>query len=123
MRLLRLAAPIATFFLWMTALHGQGYQEIVHQRPLHVRHFAGKIVDAKGMTVEYAAVELHDPKTHRLLASTFADGKGYFAFDDKKYGKRIELRIIQKGFNITQYTVMRKPFGDQQIRVVLTVAS
>ncbi len=123
MRLRRLAVPAATLIFWAMVLHGQGSEVVVHQRPIHVRHFAGKIVDVKGMTVEYATVELHDLKTHRLLASTFADGKGYFAFDDKKYGKRIELRVIQKGFDVAVYTVMLKPFGDQQIRLVITVAT
>ena len=64
--------------------------------------------------------ELRDPKTHRVLASTFADGKGFFAFDDKKYGKRIELRVAQKGFTATQYTAMLRPFGDEHIHLVLS---
>jgi len=100
-----------------------GQDVIVHERPLHVRHFAGTVVDSKGMTVEYATVELRDPKDHRVLASTFADGKGYFSFDDRKYGKRAEIRAFQKGFNPAQYMVILKPFGDLHIRIVLSVAT
>ena len=84
---------------------------VVHERPVHARHFAGTVVDAKGMWVEYATVELRSPKDHHLLASTYADGNGRFAFDDKKYGKVIEVRVMRKGFAATQYTVVRKPFG------------
>lgn len=122
MRLLAVAAllPMA---LGCVRLPAQGNEEVVHAKPLHVLHFEGTVVDSRGMTVEYATVELRDPKTHRLLASTFADGKGHFAFDDKKYGKQIELRAIQKGFNIATYTAERKPFGDLHLRLVLAVAS
>lgn len=96
---------------------------VVHERPLHVRHFAGSIVDARGLTVEYATVELHSAKDHHLVASTYADAQGNFAFDDKKYGKRIELRAYQKGFRVTQYTAMRRPFGDLHMRLVLPAAN
>jgi hypothetical protein len=105
------------------SLQAQGAADVIHGRPLHVRHFSGTIVDARGMTVEYATVELRDPKTHRVLASTFADGKGFFSFDDKKYGKRVELRAVQKGFNATQYTAMLRPFGDEHIHMVLSAAA
>ena len=105
------------------ALQSQGQEVIAHEIPLHVRHFAGTVVDSKGMTVEYATVELHDVRNHRMLATTFADGKGNFSFDDKKYGKRVEIRAFQKGFNIVQYTVMRRPFGDIHIRLVLSAAT
>jgi len=105
-------------------LHGQGGQAVImHEVPLHVRHFSGTVVDSRGMTVEYATVELRDPKDHHVLASTFADGRGNFSFDDKKYGKRVEIRAFQKNFNITQYTAMRRPFGDLHIRLVLTPAT
>ena len=105
------------------ALQGQDQAVIAHERPLHVRHFSGTIVDSKGMSIQYATVELHDARNHRLLASTFADGQGNFYFDDKKYGKRVEIRASQKGFNATQYIVMRRPFGDMHIRLVLSTAN
>jgi hypothetical protein len=120
MRLLRLSLAFMLFGALCASLHAQGAGDVVHNQPLHVRHFSGTIVDAKGMTIEYATVELRDPKTHRVLASTFADGKGFFAFDDKKYGKRIELRVAQKGFTATQYTAMLRPFGDEHIHLVLS---
>jgi len=104
-------------------LHGQGQEVIVHERPLHVRHFAGTVVDSKGMTIEYATVEIRDFRDHHMLASTFADGKGNFYFDDRKYGKQAEIRAFQKGFNIAQYMVIRRPFGDMHIRLVLSAAT
>lgn len=97
----------------------QGNEDVIHGNPLHVRHFAGTVVDRTGMWVEYATVELRSPKDHRVLASTFADAKGFFSFDDKKYGKRIEIRAFAKGFNASQYTAMLRPFGDGQMRIVL----
>jgi len=81
------------------------------------------VVDSKGMMVKYATVELCSPKDHHVLASTFADGNGYFSFDDKKYGKRVEIRVSQKGFNPARYTAMIRPFGDQHMRLVLHVAA
>jgi hypothetical protein len=129
MRLFRLSTLLTVLTVLMFAsafcvlLHAQGAADVVHTLPLHVRHFSGTIVDARGMTIEYATVELRDPKTHRVLASTFADGKGFFAFDDKKYGKRVELRVVQKGFTAAQYTAMLRPFGDEHIRMVLTAAA
>ena len=72
--------------------------------------------------VQYATVELHSPKDHHLIASTYADAQGNFSFDDRRYGKRIEIRAIQKGFNITQYTAMRRPFGDVHMHIVLSTA-
>ena len=114
---------LALIALCCTQLQSQSTTVIVHKYPLHVRHFAGWVVDLRGMTVEYATVELRDPKNDRVLASTFADGKGYFFFDDKKYGKQVEMRASQKGFNIAQYTVVRKPFGDVHVRIVLLAAN
>ena len=123
MRSFRPGLALAILYLFCATLRGQGNEVIVHESPLHVRHFAGTVVDAKGMTVEYATVELRDPRDHHVLATTFADGKGNFNFDDKKYGKRVEIRAFQKGFNIAQYTVMRRPFGDVHIRLVLSAAT
>jgi hypothetical protein len=122
-RSFRFDLAMTILYLFCATLRGQGQEVIVHESPLHVRHFAGTVVDSRGMTVEYATVELRDPRDHRVLASTFADGKGNFIFDDKKYGKRVEIRAFQKGFNIVQYTVMRRPFGDMHIRLVLSAAT
>ena len=123
MRWIRIATALMLSTVCQAPLQGQGQEVVAHERPLHVRHFAGTVVDSKGMTVEYATVELRDPRDHHVLASTFADGKGNFSFDDKKYGKRAEIRAFQKGFNVVQYTVMLRPFGDVHIRVVLSAAT
>ena len=123
MRSFRFGLALTILCLFCATLRGQSQEVIVHETPVHVRHFAGTVVDSKGMTVEYATVELRDPRDHRVLATTFADGKGNFYFDDKKYGKRVEIRAFQKGFNIVQYTVMLRPFGDMHIRLVLSAAT
>ncbi len=115
-------AVVMTILLVASGAILQAQDVIVHSQPVHVRHFAGTVVDSRGMTVEYATVELRDAKTHRVLASTFADGRGAFSFDDRKYGKRIEIRAFQKGFEPAQYTLMLRPFADERMRVVLTVA-
>jgi hypothetical protein len=119
----RIAIALIFLCAFSAKLRAQGSQLVIHERPLHVRHFAGTVVDSRGMWVEYATVELRDLKDHHVLASTFADGKGNFSFDDKKYGKQVELRASQKGFNVVQYTVMLKPFGDVHIRMVLPAAT
>ncbi|HEX4322465.1 MAG TPA: hypothetical protein VHZ52_16245 [Acidobacteriaceae bacterium] len=106
-----------------TITYAQGSEDVIYSRPLHVRHFAGTIVDQKGMWIEYATVELRSPKDHHVLASTFANAQGFFSFDDKKYGKKIEIRAFAKGFNASQYTAMLRPFGDGQMRIVLHVGS
>ncbi len=119
MSLHRFALGFFLFLALSPSAYTQGNEVVIHSRPLHVRHFSGVIVDQTGMWVEYATVELHDPRSHRVLASTFADGKGFFYFDDKKYGKRIEIRAFKHGFNASQYIAMRRPFGDNQMQVVL----
>jgi hypothetical protein len=105
-----LAAPLAA------------QQEIINEKPVRLRHFSGAIVDARGMTVEYALIELRDPKDHHVLASTFADGNGKFAFADRKHGESVELRVSNKGFNTVQYTVFLSEFGAMHWRVKLPVA-
>ena len=119
MSLRRFALLLVFFAAFSVAVCAQGNEDVIYGRPLHVRHFAGTIVDRTGMWVEYATVELRSPKDHRVLASTFADAKGFFSFDDKKYGKKIEIRAFTKGFKASQYTAMLRPFGDGQMRIVL----
>ena len=123
MKLRHIAPALLALAIASATLHAQGNETVVYEQPIHVRHFAGTVYDSRGMTVEYATVEVHNPKTHQLLASTFADSKGYFTFDDKKYGKRIEIRILQKGFKPAQYTAMLRPFGDQHLRLTIAIAN
>ena len=119
------ALAIVAIMLAAPGLHARAkkIKPVVDDQPIHVRHFSGTVVDSRGMTVEYATVEVHNAKTHQLLASTFADSKGYFTFDDKKYGKKIELRILQKGFKPVQYTALLRPFGDQHLRLTISAAN
>ena len=121
MRFLSFTTAILIAILCVAA-QAQGNEVTVYERLIHVRHFAGTIVDQRGMTVEYATVELRSPKDHHLLASTYADGRGFFTFDDKKYGKRVVLRVIQKNFNMAQYNAILRPFGDEHLRLKITAA-
>jgi hypothetical protein len=122
LRLLRLAAALVILAQCLAA-HAQGNEVMVYEQPIHTRHFSGTIVDPRGMTVEYATVELRSPKDHHLLASTFADGHGFFSFDDRKYGKRVVLRVIQKNFDMVQYTAILRPFGEEHLRLKITIAN
>ena len=119
MRFVRFSVGLFVLITLSSFAYAQGNEDVIYERPLHVRHFSGVIVDQKGMWVEFATVELRDPKSHRVIASTFSDGNGLFYFDDKKYGKRIEIRAFKANFNASQYTAMRRPFGDVQMRLVL----
>ena len=121
MSILRFAAALLILAPCFAA-HAQGNEVMVYEQPIHTRHFSGTIVDQRGMTVEYATVELRSPKDHHVLASTFADGRGFFTFDDKKYGKRVLLRVIQKNFDMAQYTAILRPFGDEHLRLKITAA-
>ena len=93
---------------------------LVHAKPVRLYHLMGTIVDQTGIAVPYTTIELRDPKDHHVLASTFGDGKGKFLFDDKKYGKRLEIRISGKGFDSAQYTIVLKRFGQSHLRAVLS---
>jgi hypothetical protein len=120
-RFLRVTTALTMLVLCFAA-HAQGNEVAFYEHPMHVRHFSGTVVDQRGMTVEYATVELRSPKDHRVLASTFADGRGFFAFDDKKYGKRVLLRVIQKNFDMVQYTAVLRPFGEEHLRLKISAA-
>lgn len=101
----------------------QGYAEIVHQKPIKVRHLAGTVVDPKGFTIEYAKIELLDVKDHHSIVSTFADANGKFYFADRKRGEQLELRASKKGFQIVRYTVNIGTFGESHLRMVLPPAT
>jgi len=81
------------------------------------------VVDRTGAPIEYAEIQLRDPADHPMLASTFADAKGRFAFADKKRGTQLEIRVSRNGFNILQYTLTIVAFGRDKIRVMLPVAA
>jgi len=104
-------------------VRAQGNAEIIHQKPIKVHHLAGTVVDPKGFTVEYAAIELRDAKDHHSIATTFADANGKFYFADRKRGEQLEIRASQKGFQTVQYTVDIGTFGEMHIRIVLSPAT
>jgi hypothetical protein len=101
------------------ALHAQ--ELVVHEKPVRLRHLSGIVVDSTGAGVAYSLIELRDVKDHHVVASTFGDAKGKFFFDDRKYGKRVEIRVSLAGFNMVQYSVVLKRFGQTQLRAVLPV--
>jgi hypothetical protein len=106
----------------LSALHAQ-QQTIVHGRQVHLRHIRGVTVDRTGNTVEYAVVELRDPKDHHVIASTFADGNGKFAFEDRKRRTVLEIRVSAPKFNPSLYTIKITRFGDNKMRLVLQIAT
>ena len=65
---------------------------LVHSKPIRLRHLAGTVVDPKGMPIDYAKIELLNGSDHRMIASTFADGKGNFSFDDRGRGQELGIR-------------------------------
>jgi hypothetical protein len=118
----RYALALTLLVVPLSALHAQ-QQTIVHERQLHLHHIQGVVVDRTGNTVEYAVVELCDPKDHHVIASTFADGNGKFAFEDRKRHTILEIRASAPGFNPVQYTIKMTRFGDSKMHVVLLVAA
>lgn len=121
MKIIRYAIGLMVLLSSIQTLHAQ--ELIIHQRQLHLRHIQGVIVDSTGATVEYAVVELRDAKDHHVIASTFADGRGKFAFEDKKRRTQWEVRASLKGFNMVQYSLKITRFGDNKMRLVLTPAA
>ena len=113
-----IALPLIVFALSLPA------QNIVtHEKPLHLRHLAGTVVDPRGMTVPYALIELRDPGDNHVMASTFADGNGKFSFADRKRNESFALRISLAGFQITQYNISIATIGKDRMRAVLAVAN
>lgn len=96
---------------------------VTHEKPLHLRHLAGTVVDPRGMTVPYALIELRDPGDNHVMASTFADGNGKFSFADRKRNESFALRISLAGFQITQYNISIATIGKDRMRAVLAVAN
>jgi uncharacterized GH25 family protein len=97
--------------------------EVVHAKPIKVKHLSGVVVDPRGATVEYAEIQLLDHTNHHMLASTFADAKGAFSFPDKQRGTWLEVRVLKDGFNRVQYTVHIGFFGRDRMRLILPVAA
>jgi hypothetical protein len=106
-----------------TLLHGQGQVDFVHSKPIRVRHLSGTVVDQKGVSVEYAFIELLNSADHRVIATTYADAQGKFSLADRKRGEQLELRASRAGFNRVEYTVSIAIVGKEHLRIVLPVAA
>jgi hypothetical protein len=106
-----------------TVLHGQGNVDVIHAKAVRLRHLSGTIVDPKGMSVEYAFIELLSSADHRVLATTYADAEGRFSFVDHKRGELLEIRASREGFKSVQYTVSIAIVGKEHLRMVLPVAA
>jgi hypothetical protein len=106
-----------------TLLHGQGQVDVVHSKPIRVRHLSGTVVDQKGVSVEYAFIELLNSADHRVIATTYADAQGKFSLADRKRGEQLELRASRAGFNRVEYTVSIAIVGKEHLRIVLPVAA
>ena len=99
------------------------YEEVIHEKPVRLRHLAGKIVDPKGLIVPYAYIELRSAADHHVLATSFADGYGKFAFAYRKFGETLEIRVSMKNFDPVQYHVVLHRIGFEELKVVLPVAT
>jgi hypothetical protein len=116
------ATTVLLILLTATVLHGQGHVDVVHAKAVRLRHLSGTVVDQKGMSVEYAFIELLNSADHRVIATTYADAQGKFSFADHKRGELFEVRASRKGFNSVQYTVSIAVVGKEHLRMVLAVA-
>ncbi len=96
--------------------------EMVHEKPLRLRHLSGVIVDQKGLFIPYPAVELRDANDHHVIATTFADGNGRFSFADRKPGERLEIRFTRKGYQPVQYTIDLARIGHETMKAVMPAA-
>jgi hypothetical protein len=119
--LARFAAALILFSAPSATLHGQ--EVIVHEKPVRVRHLAGRVVDSTGAGVAYTAIELRDATDHHVLASTFGDAKGDFFFADRKRGEKLEIRVSRTGFRIVQYAISLGVVGKPRLRIVLPAAA
>jgi hypothetical protein len=117
------AATLLILLTVATVLHGQGQADVVHAKAVRLRHLSGTVVDPKGMSVEYAFIELLNSADHRVLATTYADAQGKFSFADHKRGELLEIRASCKDFNSVQYTVSIAVVGKEHLRMVLPVAN
>ncbi len=101
----------------------QAQEPVIHQKPIHMRHLNGLVIDRTGISLPYAEVVLLDAKDSHPLASTFADGNGKFAFEDRKRGQHLEIRATLKGFRPVQYEIAITRFGATRIRILLPAAA
>ena len=92
---------------------------IVHQKPVHLRHISGVVVDPTGSAIPGAKVELRSAADHHVLQTLFADAQGHFAFPDGLASESVELRASHDLFQIVQYTVALRWFAHGQLRIVL----
>jgi hypothetical protein len=109
--------------LVLVALSLPAQNIVTHEKPFHMRHLAGTVVDPKGMTIPYALIELRDPGDDHVMASTFADGNGRFSFADRKRNESFALRISLAGFRTAQYNISIATIGKDRMRAVLEVAN
>ena len=116
---------VVTWMLLLTTpalIRAQGYEFVIHEKPLRVRHISGVIVDQKGLFIAYPAVELRDPNDNHVLATSFADGNGRFHFEDRKPGEIVEIRFLMKGFNPVQYTLEMARIGHESMKAVMPLS-
>lgn len=99
------------------------HKAAVEDKPVRLRHLAGRIVDQRGFAIPYPAVELRSADDHHVIATTFADANGHFSFADHKPGERLEIRCWLKGYNPVQYTIELARIGHESMKAVMPVAN
>jgi hypothetical protein len=117
----RIGAALILVLALCGSLHAA--QEVVHPKPVRLRHLSGTVVDPRGFPIAYAIIELHGASGEQILATTFADAFGKFSFADRKRGDQFQLRASQKGFDTVRYSVVESLVGKERLRMVLPVAT
>jgi hypothetical protein len=77
----------------------------IHEKPVHLRHISGVVVDQTGSVIPDAKIELRSAADHHVLLSVATDAQGRFAFPGAAMSEPVELRAFRDGFQTVQYTV------------------
>jgi hypothetical protein len=95
---------------------------VVHEKPVHLRHVTGVVIDPAGSPIPAASVELRAVADHHILASMVTDAQGRFTFPRKRDSTLLELRTSCRNFQTVQYTISIKWIAHGKIKIVLPVA-
>jgi hypothetical protein len=113
---------VASLLLLGAAFQAKAQFLIIHEKPVHLRHVTGVVIDQAGSPIPAAKVELRAVVDHHVLASTITDAEGRFTFPRKRVSTLLELRTSCKNFQIVQYTISVRWIARGKIKIVLPVA-
>jgi len=117
---------------------------ITYERPFHVRHLAGIIVDPSGAPISGVRVEVCDSlpirstdsagnhmtleagcgqDPNRVRASTTTDVNGHFCFPKTATGRNNSLHLDLPGFDPMLIPVHIRLFARSELRIMMHVAT